>query len=901
MLALSLIAGSPAQVLACFGTPAPPRCAQTIWLAKYVPTTIVNPGTGSDIVVPIGLVPYVSWESGTLGCAQPVAATVSLTITCTPAGGGTAIAAGTYPFTLTTPTSPGAQPVGGALGGSVTVTIPAGTIPAGSFSCTVVGTYTVNFGSGVGAGDLVGGGDTEFCIVEPSPSDTSLPRLDLRRLDLGDGGFTRCLRGGQAPNFYFIANNDPDSSVTFDFTSDNEQTAVMPSEGDSATIFAISNPTAPDPFFQSFPGDLKGGIIPDGDPAATGAGRVEREITLGPMETTIVQVLIRSSAMCANGSCGEVVTKLEGTWDDGSSTPALACAGTVSYVDDSLEGPKTPLCPTMDCMQVDPNSFANWGYARFDNSSILVTHAAGNAPFSNTNTSGQNAIDFFSTSPADEVNFHPQMACDHIRTIMAPSMVEYEVGSGTLINDPKLGTFAQNHFTQVIIDNLPDVGEVMVPLIHKQFNPGAPTETNSFQLINIDATNNLIVVEEMDNLFQPTGNMLYSGNFATLIETPPAGLVVNMGTTRTFTKSAAPVGGIVTTDPYAATRLENIAGTAESIFTDGFESGDVSAWTATVPKQSLISLEASSGAAGEDIQINVDAANIPLAPDTAFETVTVTTPTGLNAAVFPIALRGFEAGVPPVLVVSDTGLHFSSAGGVIASTLPLTVTNGGGGVLDWTAEVTQGAEWIDITVAKIEGSGTIDIIVQANEGPDRQGTIAVTDASATNSPVQITVSQTAAAAPLLSASPTSLNVAADGGTETIDVTNAGGATIDWTAALLEAATWIDISSAKVTGDGSITVTVEANEGESSRNATIRITDSGASNSPQDVVVTQAGTSTQGNPGDINSDGDVNASDIQLVINDVLGIDIGALSADLNDDGVSDAVDVQLIINIVLGV
>ena len=54
-------------------------------------------------------------------------------------------------------------------------------------------------------------------------------------------------------------------------------------------------------------------------------------------------------------------------------------------------------------------------------------------------------------------------------------------------------------------------------------------------------------------------------------------------------------------------------------------------------------------------------------------------------------------------------------------------------------------------------------------------------------------------------------------------------------------------------------------------------------------------------GDINDSGEVNAVDVQLVINAALGIDIGGLDADVNDaDGVN-AVDVQRVINAALGI
>ena len=57
---------------------------------------------------------------------------------------------------------------------------------------------------------------------------------------------------------------------------------------------------------------------------------------------------------------------------------------------------------------------------------------------------------------------------------------------------------------------------------------------------------------------------------------------------------------------------------------------------------------------------------------------------------------------------------------------------------------------------------------------------------------------------------------------------------------------------------------------------------------------------EGTPGDINADSSVDAVDVQLVINEALGIDTG-VDGDINNDSNVDAVDVQLVINAALGI
>jgi hypothetical protein len=61
------------------------------------------------------------------------------------------------------------------------------------------------------------------------------------------------------------------------------------------------------------------------------------------------------------------------------------------------------------------------------------------------------------------------------------------------------------------------------------------------------------------------------------------------------------------------------------------------------------------------------------------------------------------------------------------------------------------------------------------------------------------------------------------------------------------------------------------------------------------------TALASDPEDINGDGTVDAVDVQLVINAVLGIDIAPNNGDADNSGEVDAVDIQLVINQVLGV
>jgi hypothetical protein len=328
---------APRVVWACNSEVFPP-CGQTIYLAKFVQSTIVNPGPNAPITVSVGLLPFVSWKL-VQGCAQPSAqASVSITMTCTPAGGGTPVNVGMQTQTLPMPTVPGIQSVA-----PFTYTIPAGTLPQGNFVCSVQGAYNVTFNNGTGAGTITGVGDTTVCIVEPAPGDPTRLRLSLERLNLGDAGFQMCRRGDQTWNYYLAINNDPVESVTLNLESSTNQVAIRPtSNTDGSTLFAISSvEPGTDNFPQALPEDLgPNGLIPQPDPLdAVVDGRVNTTLTLPPNGLKIIPIAIRSNGMCANGSCSEVTAQVSGTFSKGGSI-VIASAGTATIVQDT--DPKSP-------------------------------------------------------------------------------------------------------------------------------------------------------------------------------------------------------------------------------------------------------------------------------------------------------------------------------------------------------------------------------------------------------------------------------------------------------------------------------------------------------------------------------------------------------------------------------
>ena len=96
-----------------------------------------------------------------------------------------------------------------------------------------------------------------------------------------------------------------------------------------------------------------------------------------------------------------------------------------------------------------------------------------------------------------------------------------------------------------------------------------------------------------------------------------------------------------------------------------------------------------------------------------------------------------------------------------------------------------------------------------------------------------------ASSPTLSVMPASASVTAVAGTTSFTVSNTGGGSFSYSAAVSSDSTWLTIQSGSTGGDsGTINVTYGANSG-SQRTGTIVVTASGANGNPTSVTVTQA--------------------------------------------------------------
>ena len=187
---------------------------------------------------------------------------------------------------------------------------------------------------------------------------------------------------------------------------------------------------------------------------------------------------------------------------------------------------------------------------------------------------------------------------------------------------------------------------------------------------------------------------------------------------------------------------------------------------------------------------------LPLRGDTPAARVS----TGSNTP-WTMATVVFKSGTvsPPALSVSPTSLAFSgTAGGASPAAKTLTVTNAGGGTMNWTAS--ESASWLSLSPTSGTNNGTIT------------ATPSITGLAAGTYTTDVTVTATrrrrlaeddprdlhgrSATPPALSVSPTSLSFTATQGgaspaAKTLSVSNTGGGSMDWTAS--DGAAWLSLS------------------------------------------------------------------------------------------------------------
>jgi len=208
-------------------------------------------------------------------------------------------------------------------------------------------------------------------------------------------------------------------------------------------------------------------------------------------------------------------------------------------------------------------------------------------------------------------------------------------------------------------------------------------------------------------------------------------------------------------------------------------------------------------------------------PNTIARTAIVTiSATGLPQQTITVT----QAAGSATCTVSSTALSIASAANSIATFDISSNTS-------WTAQNTNSADyWLNISSSAGSNNASITLTATANTSTyTRTATIMVSATGVTSKYVTVTQS----ASPTLSVSPSKLSINSTAGTSTISIySNAS-----WTTASSAADSWLTFSPSSGSGNGTVTLTEEANPTTSERIATINVSTTGLV--AKTITVTQA--------------------------------------------------------------
>jgi hypothetical protein len=280
-------------------------------------------------------------------------------------------------------------------------------------------------------------------------------------------------------------------------------------------------------------------------------------------------------------------------------------------------------------------------------------------------------------------------------------------------------------------------------------------------------------------------------------------------------------------------------------------SGTALSFTTAASGGTWLSATPASGSTAGTVSVAVNPAG--LGAGTYNGTVTITSAGATGSPKTISVSLVVSAGVPTVLTASPTTLSFNYQIGAAAPATQTISVSSNGAALSFTAAA-PGGTWLSATPTSGTTPGTVSVFVNPAglAAGTYNGTVTITSTGATGSPKTVSVSLvvSAAASPVLSATPTTLAFnyqigAATPATQPISVKSSGAALSYTTAA--SGGTWLTATPASGTTPGTVSVAVNpAGLAAGTYSGTVTIASAGAMGSPQAIAVSLVVTAGTGN-------------------------------------------------------
>ena len=201
----------------------------------------------------------------------------------------------------------------------------------------------------------------------------------------------------------------------------------------------------------------------------------------------------------------------------------------------------------------------------------------------------------------------------------------------------------------------------------------------------------------------------------------------------------------------------------------------------------------------------------------------------------------------PAIGLGSSSLTFNGASGSAVAAQSLALTNSGAAstTLNWKAISNQ--SWLSVSLASgqystgVTGNVGVSVSTSGLAPGTYQGILTFSDPSALNSPQTVTVTLTLTPPPVVTLSTTSASFsgttgAANPAGQSVNISNTGGGTLNWTASKTQS--WLTLSAGSGTAPSSLGLSVStAGLSSGTYTDTVAVSASGASGSPQMVSVT----------------------------------------------------------------